>query len=103
MISPYGTIQGGSQKVSLILGGVTPIDPRTATFASTGNPADDTEMFLTFNSDPGAYYTLETKPFLESGSWLQVSTVLAVDNVTTILVNRSPTADREFWRVRRGD
>lgn len=102
-ISPYSTIENGPQKVSLVLGGAVPNGPTTKEFAPTGNPTDETETAFTFTSDPGGYYTLETRPLLEAGSWSPVSTVLAVDDVTTVLLSRSPTDDRRFWRIRRGD
>lgn len=102
-ISPFGTIQDGPQKVSLVLSAITPKAPRVDAFASTGNPSDETEMYLTFSSDPGAFFTLETSPFLESGSWSPVSAVIATHDLTTILLNRDPNEGRRFWRIRRGE
>ncbi len=102
-VSPYGAIQGGSQKVSLVLGGVVPDGPEIKAFASTENPANPHEMHLTFTSDPGAYYTMESSTNLETGSWSAVDTVIAEDDVTTVLLSRSPAEGRRFWRIKRGE
>lgn len=99
-VSPNGALQGGSQKVSLILSGVIPEDPAITAFGLTQNM---NEYGITFSSDPGAWYTLETRPFLESGSWSAASSVRAEESLTTVLTEINPADSRRFWRIRRGD
>ncbi|MDA7867625.1 acetylxylan esterase [Akkermansiaceae bacterium] len=60
------------------------------------------EYPVTFNSDPGAFYTLETSETMQPGSWVDVSTLQAEDPTTTILTKKNPGTKRQFWRVRRG-
>lgn len=102
-VSPYGLIQDGPQKVSMVLSGAIPEAPVAREFASSLNPQDEDEVAFTFTSDPGAYFTLETQPFLESGDWTAVETVHATNDVTTVLISRNPNENRRFWRIRRGE
>ena len=61
-------------------------------------------MAFRFTSDPGAYFTLETRPLLWSrGDWTAVETVQATNDVITVLIARDPNEDRRFWRIRRGE
>jgi len=100
-ISPIGTLQSGSQKVSLILSGVVPEAPVITSAGFTLNPANMNEYQLTFRSDPGAFYTLETSSSL-TGSWASVSSVKAENGTTTVLTSRNPAEPHRFWRMRRG-
>ena len=61
------------------------------------------EYPVTFSSDPGAFYTLETSATMDSGSWSDVSTFKAVDSTTTVLAKRDKDLNKQFWRVRRDD
>ncbi len=100
-VSPIGTLQSGSQKVSLILSGVVPEAPVVTSAGFTLNPANMNEYQLTFSSDPGAFYTLETSTSL-TGTWSSVSSVKAETSSTTVLTSRNPAEPRRFWRMRRG-
>lgn len=102
-VAPNGALQGGSQKVSLVLSGVIPVAPVTTASGLTQNPQNINEYGITFSSDPGAWYTLETRPFLETGSWSVVSSVQAEESLTTVLTEINPAESRRFWRIRRGD
>lgn len=102
-ITPNGTLQGGSQKVSLILSGVEPEAPQVVSSGFTQNPSNLDEYAVTFSSDPGAFYTLETSTTLQSGSWSDVSTFKAEDSTTTVLTTRDTGSTKQFWRVRRGE
>lgn len=102
-ITPNGTLQGGSQKVSLILSGVEPEAPTVVTSGFTQNPSNFDEYALTITSDPGAFYTLETSTDLQAGSWSDVSTFKAEGSTTTVLTTRDTGSTKQFWRVRRGD
>ena len=102
-ITPNGTLQGGSQKVSLILSGVVPEAPQVVSSGFTQNPSNLDEYAVTFRSDPGAFYTLETSTTLQSGSWSDVSTFKADDSTTTVLTTRDTGSTKQFWRVRRGE
>jgi hypothetical protein len=102
-ITPNGTLQGGSQKVSLILSGVEPEAPAVVSSGFTQNPSNLDEYALTISSDPGAFFTLETSTTLEVGSWSDVSTFKAEDSTTTVLTSRDTGSTKQFWRVRRGE
>ncbi len=101
-ITPNGTMQGGSQKVSLVLSGTIPEAPVITSSGFTQNPSDMNEYGITFSSDPGAFYTLESSTTLESGSWSAISAVKAEDSLTTVLASRDPVEPRRFWRMRLG-
>ena len=58
---------------------------------------------VTFSSELGAFYTLETSATMKSGSWSDVSTFKAVDSTTTVLAKRNKDLNKQFWRVRRDD
>ena len=100
-ISPIGTLQSGSQKVALILSGVVPEAPTVTETGFTMNPANMNEYKLTFTSDPGAFYTLETSTTL-TGTWSAVSSVKAENSTTTVFTSRNPAKPSRFWRMRRG-
>jgi hypothetical protein len=102
-ITPNGTLQGGSQKVSLILSGVMPEDPKILSYGFTQNPSNPDEFSITLSSDPGAFYTLETSTTLQAGSWSDVSTFKAENSTTTDLTTRDTGSTKQFWRVRRGE
>jgi hypothetical protein len=99
-VSPVGTLQSGSQKVSLMLTGVVPEAPVVTIAGFTMNPVNLNEYKLTFTSDPGAFYTLETSTTL-TGTWTAVSSVKAENSDTTVLTSRNPAEPRRFWRMRR--
>ena len=61
------------------------------------------EYPVTFSSNLGAVYTLETSATMESGSWSDVSTFNAEDSTTTIMAKRDKGLTKQFWRVRRGE
>jgi hypothetical protein len=102
-ITPNGTLQGGSQKVSLILSGVEPEAPTVVSSGFTQNPSNLDEYALTISFDPGTFYTLETSTTLQAGSWSDVSTFKAEDSTTTVLTTRDTGSTKQFWRVRRGE
>ena len=101
-VTPNGTLVSGSQKTSLILSGVVPEAPVITSSGFTQNPSNLDEFGITFSSDPGAFFTLESSTTLEGGSWSNLSTVKAEGSVTTVLTSRNPTEPRRFWRIRRG-
>jgi hypothetical protein len=102
-VSANGALQGGSQKVSLILSGVQLDDPQITGSGFTQNPNNADEFSVTVSTDPGAFYTLETSFNLENGSWSDVATFKAEDSTTTVLTNRNSAQSKQFWRVRRGE
>lgn len=102
-VTPANSLQGGTQKVSLILSGVVPEDnPVITAVGLTENPSNMNEVGITFSSDPGAFYTLQESAAVESGSWSDVATVQAEDSLTTVLTEINPAEERRFWRIRRG-
>ncbi len=101
-ITPNGMLVGGSQKTSLILSGVVPEAPAITSSGFTQNPSNFDELGITFSSDPGAFFTLETSTTLDVGSWADVSTVKAEGSITTVLTSRNPAEPERFWRIRRG-
>jgi hypothetical protein len=101
-ITPNGTLLGGNQKTSLVLSGLVPEAPAITSSGFTQNPSNFDEFGITFSSDPGAFFTLESSTTLEVGSWSNVSTVKAEGSTTTVLTSRNPAEPRRFWRIRRG-
>jgi hypothetical protein len=101
-ISPSGTLQNGSQRSSLILSGVVPEAPVITTFGFTQNPTNLNEYGITFTSDPGGFYTLESSATLSGGSWTALDTVQTENSSTTVLTSRNPAESKRFWRIGRG-
>ena len=101
-ISPNGVLQGGNQKISLILSGITLEPPVITSSGFNQNPANMDEYSITFISDPGTFYTLESSTTLEGGSWSSLVTVKSENSSTTVLTNRNPNESKRFWRMRRG-
>jgi hypothetical protein len=83
------------QRVSVVLGGVTP--PAPVIIALQRSPGTN-EFLLTFVADPGAYFTILTSTNLTD--WTVVRSVLAES--TTNRVSVTSQADVCFWRLRRG-
>ena len=102
-IAPPATLQGGTQKVSLIMTGVEPEDPKITGSEFTQNPTNLNEFAITIDSDPGAFFTLERSTDLTAGSWTAVSTFKAENSQATTMTNAVPSSTKEFWRVRRGE
>jgi hypothetical protein len=83
------------QRVSVVLGGVTP--PAPVIIALQRSPGTN-EFLLTFVADPGAYFTILTSTNLMD--WTVVRSVLAESTTNTVSVTSH--ADVGFWRLRRG-
>jgi len=94
-VSHKGVWTGGSQKVSLVLAGVTPV-PDSLSIAPTLVP---NQMALTFRAAPKTQVTLQSSTSTTSG-WTDVNSVLTETNTTTVLVTRNPAEPRRFWRFR---
>ena len=101
-VAPNGTIQSGNQRASLILTGIIPEAPAITSSGFTQKPANMDEFGITFSSDRGAFFTLQSSTTLEVGSWVNVSNVRAETSTTTILTSRNPSEPSRFWRIHRG-
>ncbi len=86
-----------AQVVSLALGGVEPELPHIE--ALEASPTAD-EFLLTFTADPGAWFTIEGSPDLQT--WTDVGSVLAESDTNTIVVTSTGSEPHRFWRLRRG-
>jgi hypothetical protein len=88
-----------TQKVSVVLGGVTP--PSPVITALEKSPSTN-EFLLTFVADPGAYFTILTSTNVATplSSWTTVGSVLAEGVPNTLQLASS--AEYRFWALRRG-
>jgi len=83
-----------AQPVSVVLGGVVPEAPRITELAKSPTA---NEFLLTFEADPGAYFTIEGSTDLIN--WTEEESVLAEDVSNTVLL--TSTDPYRFWRLRR--
>ncbi len=88
-----------SQKVSVVLGGVTP--PAPVITALEKSPSTN-EFLLTFVADPGAYFTILTSTNVAAPltNWTSAVSVLAESVTNTVVLTSS--AEHRFWALRRG-
>jgi hypothetical protein len=86
-----------NQVVSVVAGGSTPEVPVISLIEVA--PTVD-EYLITFTSDPGAYFTIETSTDLVT--WTATGSVLAESDENTILVTTQTTDPKRFWRLQRG-
>jgi hypothetical protein len=88
-----------TQKVSVVMGGVTPPAPVIA--ALEKSPTTN-EFLLTFVADPGAYFTILTSTNVAAPltNWTVVVSVLAEGVTNTVQLTSS--AEYRFWALRRG-
>ena len=88
-----------SQKVSVVLGGVTP--PAPVMTALEKSPSTN-EFLLTFVADPGAYFTIltSTNVAVPLTNWTSEVSVLAESVTNTVVLTSS--AEHRFWALRRG-
>jgi len=88
-----------TQKVSVVLGGVTPPVPVITTLEKSPTTS---EFLLTFLADPGAYFTIlsSTNVVTSLTNWTAVGSVLAESSTNT--VSLTSTDDVRFWCLRRG-
>jgi hypothetical protein len=84
-----------AQPVSVVLGGAVP-EPAVITELAKSPTAE--EFLLTFQADPGAYFTVEGSTDLIN--WGEEGSALAEDVSNTVLV--TCTDPYRFWRLRRG-
>lgn len=84
-----------TQKVSVVLGGVTP--PAPVITALEKSPSTN-EFLLTFVADPGAYFTILTSTNLTD--WTAAGSVLAESSTNTVQLTSAD--EYRFWRLRRG-
>ncbi|HOA63218.1 MAG: hypothetical protein BWX48_01129 [Verrucomicrobia bacterium ADurb.Bin006] len=88
-----------TQKVSVALGGVTPLAPVIS--ALEKSPTTN-EFLLTFVADPGAYFTILTSTNVATPltNWTNAGSVLAESSTNTAQLTSS--AEQRFWLLRRG-
>lgn len=83
-----------AQPVSVVLGGVVPEQPLVTQLAKSPTA---NEFLLTFEADPGPYFTIEGSTDLIN--WTEEESVLAEDVSNTVLL--ASTDRYRFWRLRR--
>jgi hypothetical protein len=88
-----------TQKVSVVMGGVTP--PAPVITALEKSPTAN-EFLLTFTADPGAYITILTSTNVAAPltNWTVAGSVLAESVTNTVQLTSS--AEYRFWALRRG-
>lgn len=99
-VSHSGAVSGTatSQEISVVSTNAVPL---MATIESIEvSPVQD-EFIITYNSDPGAHYVIETSTTLEVGSWTEEGTTIANGTSNTVLVDTQSGDPRRFWRLRR--
>lgn len=85
-----------TQEISVVS---TNARPLMATIESVDvSPVQD-EFILTYSSDPGAHYDIETSVDLQN--WTSSGTTVSEVGLNTILVTTQSTDTRRFWRLRR--
>ena len=84
-----------AQLASVTLGGVTPPQP---VITSLVNSPTTNQLLLTFQSDPGAYFTILTSTNLIN--WTTNGSVFAASTTNVVLLNSNDPY--RFWRLRRG-
>lgn len=83
-----------AQPVSVVLGGLAPEPPRITELAKSPTA---NEFLVTFEADPGAYFTIEGSTDLIN--WTEQESVLAEDVSNTVLL--TSTDAYRFWRLGR--
>lgn len=86
-----------TQVVSAALSGVTPELPTITSLAASPTA---TEFILSFTADPGAFFTIQSSPDLET--WTDEGTVLAETVTNSVIVTSGVGDSKLFWRMRRG-
>jgi len=84
-----------AQSVSVVLGGVVPEPPVITELAKSPTA---NEFLLTFEADPGAYFTIEGSTDLIN--WIEEGSALAEDVSNTVFLTCADPY--RFWRLRRG-
>jgi len=97
-VTHSGGIAGNptSQAVSVVS---TNAEPFMAVIESIEvSPVQD-EFIITYSSDPGAHYEIETS--LDLQTWTSSDTTIAEPGINTVMVSTQAGDPRRFWRLRR--
>jgi len=87
-----------AQEVSIVSVNAVPLLP---TIDSIEVSPNQDEFILTYSSDPGAYYVVQSSTSLEANSWTDEGTTLAETTSNTIMVTTQSGDQRRFWRLER--
>ena len=95
-----GSLTPGTQLVSVVMSGVTP----QARINAIAKAPTGTQVTLTAEIDPNAFFTVQTSTDLVTwsdvgGSSFQSS---STSTTNTVIVNAQAGDTRRFWRLRRG-
>ena len=101
-VAPMGNLQGGVQRVSLVLSGARPAPPTNISLISTQNPNNADEMALTLATDSGGFFTVTSSIDLITWADIPNSSFQATGVLSTVLVNKNPQQEKLFWRLRSG-
>lgn len=86
-----------TQIVSAALSGVTAEAARITSLAASPTA---NQYLISFNADPGAYFTVQTSTDLVT--WTDVGSVLAEQMANSVIATASGSDPKRFWRMRRG-
>lgn len=88
------------QTVSVVSTNATPLIPLIETIEVS--PAKDS-FVLSYLSDPGAYYDIETSTTLQAGSWTKIGEAFAAtdENSVTVNLTTGAGAPKRFLRLKR--
>lgn len=85
-----------AQEISFVSTNATPL---MATIDEIEVSPNQNEFIITYASDPGAYYDVETSTDLQN--WTTSGSTLAEEEVNTLLVTTQSGDPKRFWRLRR--
>jgi hypothetical protein len=85
-----------AQQISVVS---TNAQPLMATVESIEISPVQNEFIVTYLSDPGAHYDIETSVDLQN--WTASDTTIAEPGVNTVMVTTQASNPRRFWRLRR--
>ena len=91
-----GSLPATLQEVSVVS---TNAEPQAPEFTSIEVSPAQNEFILSYESDPGAFYDIETSTDLVT--WASAGTTFAEDSSNVIFVSTGQNDSTRFWRLRR--
>ena len=95
-----GSPAPSNQFISVVSTNATPVAPTID--AIQVSPAQD-QFLLSFTSDPGAFYDVETSTSLQEGDWIKIgeTTALQTTNTVDVTLTAGAGVPRRFLRLKR--
>ena len=91
-----GSLPATLQEVSVVS---TNAEPQAPEFTSIEVSPAQSEFILSYESDPGAFYDIETSTDLVT--WASAGTTFAEDSSNVIFVSTGQNDSTRLWRLRR--